>query len=211
MPRRYRHGQIAATARPPSAGPRARARLNPALLSETASGNCSRGTSSGTIACQAGLFIAVPIFSRKVRISSTHGEMMLKKVSTLRIATARQHPCLPENQQPAAIEDIGRRPRQQPSTTTGRLAAVCIRAISKRRRRQHRHQPGARGILHPAAQVGTMEASHRSAENRHAKRLKAVELCFLLQLICLRGRHWAKRGQSGADPCLNYPRVPPAR
>src|ERR1700728_4570178 len=46
-----------AIARPPRAGPRARARLKPALLREMASGSCARGTNSGTIACQAGLFI----------------------------------------------------------------------------------------------------------------------------------------------------------
>src|SRR5580704_12433765 len=73
-----------ATIRPPRAGPRARARLNPAELSETASGNCARGITSGTIACHAGLFIAAPMFSRKVRISRIHGEITSKNVSTLR-------------------------------------------------------------------------------------------------------------------------------
>jgi hypothetical protein len=66
----------AATMRPPSAGPTARARLLEAALSETVSGMSSRGTSSGTMACQAGLFIAEPALSRKVNASSAQGEML---------------------------------------------------------------------------------------------------------------------------------------
>src|SRR6185312_8444624 len=54
----------AATIRPPRAGPTARAMLLLIALSVTAAGISSRGTSSGIIACQAGLFIAEPMFSR---------------------------------------------------------------------------------------------------------------------------------------------------
>ena len=64
----------AATINPPSAGPTARARLLLAAFKLTVSGISSRGTSSGTIACHAGLFIADPIFSRNVNASSAHGD-----------------------------------------------------------------------------------------------------------------------------------------
>src|ERR1700747_91589 len=64
-----------ATIKPPSAGPTARARLLLAAFRLTESGINSRGTSSGTIACHAGLFIAEPIFSRNVKASSAHGEI----------------------------------------------------------------------------------------------------------------------------------------
>src|SRR6266702_4480438 len=77
----------AATIRPPSAGPTARARLFEAAFSVTLSGMNSRGTSSGTIACHAGLFIAEPIFSRNVKASSDHGEMWPRKVSTANTPT----------------------------------------------------------------------------------------------------------------------------
>ena len=50
-------------------------------------GQLGRGTSSGTMACQAGLFMAAPMFSKKVSASSVHGEMMPANVSTLRTAT----------------------------------------------------------------------------------------------------------------------------
>src|SRR5882757_959149 len=65
----------AATIKPPSAGPTARARLLLAEFNDTASGIRSREISSGTIACHAGLFIAEPILSRKVSANSIHGEM----------------------------------------------------------------------------------------------------------------------------------------
>src|SRR6202035_4246203 len=71
----------AATIKPPSAGPTARARLLLAAFKETESGINSRGTNSGTIACQAGLFIAEPMFIRKVKASSAHGETWPRKVS----------------------------------------------------------------------------------------------------------------------------------
>ena len=115
---------------PPSAGPRARARLKPALLSETASGNCSRGTSSGMIACQAGLFIAVPMLSRKVRMSNTHGEMTLKKVSTLSSATALSIQVCQKISRRRRSKMSAVAPAKRPSITTGRLAAVCISAMS---------------------------------------------------------------------------------
>src|ERR1700676_1857583 len=72
---------------PPSAGPAARARLLLAELSETVSGMRARGTSSGMMACHAGLFMAEPMLSRKVNASSAQGEMRPRKVSIARTAT----------------------------------------------------------------------------------------------------------------------------
>ena len=115
---------------PPSAGPRARARLNPALLSDTASGSCSRGTSSGMIACHAGLFIAVPTLSRNVSISSTHGERMLRNVSRLSNATAPSIHACQKSSRRRRSKMSAVAPASRPSSTTGRLAAVCISAIS---------------------------------------------------------------------------------
>ena len=84
----------AATARPPRAGPAARARLNPALFIAMASGNSGRGTNSGTIDCQAGLFKAEPILSRKVSASSVAGETIPASVRAARMATlASIHVC----------------------------------------------------------------------------------------------------------------------
>src|SRR6185312_6267215 len=77
----------AATIRPPSAGPTARAMLLLAALSVTACGRWSIGTNSGTIACHAGLFIAEPTFRRKVKKRRVYGETTPLKVRTARIAT----------------------------------------------------------------------------------------------------------------------------
>src|ERR1700733_7337546 len=120
-----------ATISPPSAGPTARARLLLAAFSETVSGISSRGTSSGTIACHAGLFIAEPILSRKVNASNAHGDTWPKKVRMARIPTEHSiHAC-------QKISSLRRSkmsavaPASSPSSSTGRLAAVCISAISK--------------------------------------------------------------------------------
>src|SRR5579862_1641030 len=120
----------APTSKPPRAGPTARAMLKPALLMATASGSCSRGTSSGTMAAQAGLFMAEPMFMRKVRPSRVQGRTPVVRVSAARMPTA------------ASIQDcqmISRRrrskisavaPAKNPRNRTGRLAAVCIKAMS---------------------------------------------------------------------------------
>jgi hypothetical protein len=59
-----------------------------AAFSVTALGISSRGTSSGTIACHAGLFIADPMFSRNVNSSSVTGVITPRNVSTASTATA---------------------------------------------------------------------------------------------------------------------------
>ena len=65
-----------------------------AAFSATALGICSRGTSSGTIACHAGLFIAEPIFIRNVNSSSITGVITPKNVNTASTATlASIHHC----------------------------------------------------------------------------------------------------------------------
>ena len=154
-----------AIARPPRAGPRARARLNPALLREMASGSWARGITSGTMACHAGLFIAVPIFSRKVRISRIQGEMMSKNVSTLRMATAVSiHACQKmSNRRRSKISAVA--PANKPRTTTGRLAAVCISAMSKGDGVSTViSQVPAVSCIHPP-RLDTIEASHRSRKS----------------------------------------------
>ena len=125
----------------------------------------------------------------------------------------RQHPCLPEDEQPSAIEDIGRRPGQQAEDDYWKAGCGLHQCNEQGRRREHRHQPGARRILHPSPQVGHNGGQPQIAENRYRKRFEAAELDIRLQLIRLQCRH----GQSGADrrkiitmwrnPCFHYPRV----
>ncbi len=120
----------AATINPPSAGPTARARLLLAAFKLTVSGIIARGTSSGTIACHAGLFIADPTFSRNVNASSVHGETHPTNVSSARIPTEVSiHVCQKISSfRRSKISAIA--PASTPRINTGRLAAVCISAIS---------------------------------------------------------------------------------
>ena len=82
------------------------------------------------IACHAGLFIAVPMLSRKVRVSSTQGEMMLKNVSTLSRPTALSIHVCQKSSRRRRSKMSAVAPAKRPSITTGRLAAVCISAMS---------------------------------------------------------------------------------
>ncbi len=58
----------------------ARATFTPRLLSAIADCNCMRGTSSGVIAAQAGIVIAVPMPMAKVRATSIQAEIASKKL-----------------------------------------------------------------------------------------------------------------------------------
>src|SRR5215471_3093165 len=78
----------AATTRPPSAGPAARATLNPAEFSATAEAWCCGDTTSGVIACHAGSFITAPTPIRKVNTSSSQGLTDPRRVSAPKIAAA---------------------------------------------------------------------------------------------------------------------------
>jgi len=79
-------GPAAPTIKPPSAGPTALATLNPAAFSATASCSSEGETTSGTIACHAGVFIAAAKPRANVSASSIQGDMNAIKVSTPRAA-----------------------------------------------------------------------------------------------------------------------------
>src|ERR1700744_976449 len=66
-------GPASRTTTPPRAGPIARATLTVTLLSDAAAGICSRGTSSGWIACHAGAVSAEPQPMATVNTSSQVG------------------------------------------------------------------------------------------------------------------------------------------
>ena len=73
--RSWRPGRLAATTSPPRAGPIARARWKPMLLSEIADSSSRRGTRSGTIAWKAGPVSALPAPITNVRRSSSDGDI----------------------------------------------------------------------------------------------------------------------------------------
>ena len=86
----------------------------------------------------------------------------------------RQHPCLPENEQTAAIEDIGRGPGQQAQDDHRQAGRGLHQGDQQGRGGEHGHQPGAGRILHPSAQVGHNGGEPQIAEEGHAQGLKAV-------------------------------------
>src|SRR5579884_727754 len=74
--------QMVAINNPPSAGPTARAMLNPAEFRATAAGNFEGGTRSGVRACHAGSFITAPTPSKNVNTSKICGVTVCVKVIT---------------------------------------------------------------------------------------------------------------------------------
>ena len=79
-------GPYQATTTPAKAGPIARARLMPRLFRAIAGCSCARGTSSGTVAAQAGVFSAAPQASAKVNASSPQA---LIQPSAVQVASSR--------------------------------------------------------------------------------------------------------------------------
>src|ERR1700736_817698 len=73
-----------APAKPPRAGPKARATLKPAEFNATAEACRPGETISGVIACHAGSFITAPSPSRNVKISSIQGLTTFISVNTPR-------------------------------------------------------------------------------------------------------------------------------
>src|SRR4051812_26679028 len=87
--RKVTAGPAAATTSPARAGPRARAMLKPMLPRVTAAGRSSRGTMSGTLACQAGPLRAAPRPRRKVKARRSPGVVALAAVNAQRPKAAR--------------------------------------------------------------------------------------------------------------------------
>jgi hypothetical protein len=67
----------------PITGPMVRARLKPALFSAIAAGSTGRGTISGTTACQAGPFMALPMPMQRVSASRFQALRLPVQASTV--------------------------------------------------------------------------------------------------------------------------------
>src|SRR6185436_2231111 len=128
LSRNVASGPAAATSRPPSAGPAARAMLKPMLWRVTAPGRSSRGTSSGTIDCQAGPLRAAPSPRRKVKRSSSPGVVTPASVSTPSIAAlASIQLCVNRRTRRRSITSA-RAPAGRESRNIGRLVTACTSA-----------------------------------------------------------------------------------
>ena len=113
---------------PPRAGPTARDRLNPALFREMAWVSSRRGTSSGTIACQAGAFMAAPRPSRKVKLNSTQGEAAPSSVRAARSAAATVIQAWVASKRRRRSMMSARAPAGSDNRNMGKMPAACTRA-----------------------------------------------------------------------------------
>src|ERR1043165_7254377 len=122
------HEPMAATSRPPSAGPTARAMLKATLLRETATGSSARGTSSGTMACHAGAFKAAPSPSMKVSASRTQGVVQPASVSVPSATAATSIQVCVKMSRRLRSTMSASAPPGSASRKVGEFSAVCISA-----------------------------------------------------------------------------------
>src|SRR4051794_30706397 len=121
-------GPAAATSTPPRAGPTARPTFMLALLSTAAWGICSRGTSCGWSACQAGRRSASPIPTTSVSPSSDQAPILSASVRPARrpaAATASSWLAMSRRRRSTMSPSA---PAGSASSTTGRLIAVWTSA-----------------------------------------------------------------------------------
>ena len=78
-----------------------------------AAGSSERCTSSGVIAPHAGIIMAVPMPSAKVKTSRIGAVVIPASVSTPSVRGSEQHPYLRRDQVAPPVDDIGKRTRRQ--------------------------------------------------------------------------------------------------
>jgi hypothetical protein len=117
-----------ATSKPPIAGPTARDTLKATLVRVIAAGSSLCGTSSGTIACHAGLFNAAPSPNVKVRARSNHGFINPAILSApINAAMTSIQVCVTRRRRRRSIMSA-RAPAGSARSTTGKLPAVSTSA-----------------------------------------------------------------------------------
>ncbi len=119
------------TIRPPRAGPTARLTLKPALLSATPPTRLSRSSNSGTMAWNAGMLRADPVPIRKDMESSTSGVIWCMKVSPDSAAAQASMNTWVVMSSLRRSRMSARAPAESPSSSTGSVVPVSIRAISR--------------------------------------------------------------------------------
>src|SRR4051794_39226782 len=126
--RKVTAGPAAATTSPARAGPRARAMLKPMLPRVTAAGRSSRGTMSGTLACQAGPLRAAPRPRRKVKARRSPGVVAWAAVNAHRPKAARVIQVWVTRSRRRRSSTSATAPAGSESRNIGRLVAACTSA-----------------------------------------------------------------------------------
>ena len=138
---------------PPSAGPIARATLNPAEFIATAAACCSVGTSSGVIACHAGSFITAPSPSKKREAQQHPRRDHMKQRQHAQRARSQHHPSLRDQQKAPPVDHVGQRARGKDDEKDGQSDGRLHQSHHQRRHGEHGHHPARAHGLHPRADV----------------------------------------------------------
>ena len=128
--RKTQAGPASATTTPPRAGPTARPRLNVRAPRATAWGNSARGTSSGWMACHAGIVSAQPTPRKNVSVSSESGVTTSardRKASSAAVTSIHVWLTMSRRRRSKMSASA---PAGRPRRNTGSSVAVCTSATS---------------------------------------------------------------------------------
>ena len=158
-----------------------------APFNATAFASWRGGTTSATIACQAGLLIDPPRPSAKVRSSNATGVARSAKVSQLRTPAATSIQVWHTSSSRRRSTRSASAPAGRPTRRTGRLVAVCINAT--------RRGEGVNVVISQATPtfcihvptLDTTDAIHMARNAATASGLQAASRTRGLLTICARG------------------------
>lgn len=120
----------AAVTTPLSAGPIARLMLTPTLFTATAPCSSSRGTSIGTIACQAGASKALPVATTNMNTSKSGAVTRPRVTSVAKIAAITRIPISTPMRYRRLSTMSVMAPAGRANRNIGRLEATCTRDTS---------------------------------------------------------------------------------
>ncbi len=160
----------AAITSPPSAGPIARATLNPAEFRAMPAAKFWWETISGVIACQAGSFSTAPNPISSVSKRSSVGVIFPASVSAPRRGRRQHHPALREEQQLAAVHHVGDGARRQHDQKDRDAACRLHQSHHQRRHGERGHQPCGADVLHPGAGIADDGCDPERAKQRFVQR-----------------------------------------
>ena len=154
----------------PITGPIVRARLKPALLSAIAGRSCGPETISGTTACQAGAFMALPRPMQKAQRQQVPGGQLAEQGQHRQDAGHAHHPELADDDVAPAVEPVGQDAGEEAEQEHRQRAGRRQQRDEDRLAGEAGHLPGRPRGLHPAADVGQQVGDPQPAGRRGWRR-----------------------------------------
>ena len=167
-------GLKAATMSPPRAGPTARARLLLAALRRDGLGDELAGDELGDDGLPGGVVHGGADVEQEGEGEERPGRDVAEEGEDGEDGDGGEHPGLPEDEEAAAVEDVGGGAGEQAEEEDGEAGRGLHEGDEQRRGGEGGHQPGAGGVLHPGADGGDGGGDPAVAEERDVQRGEAT-------------------------------------